>query len=109
MAQILISLGGGFDGNRVVIALDGQTVFSQEGVTSSPLTDLAKELQPISVPAAQSKVSARVLDKEGTPIAAASIVVQSSRDCYVAVYLEKGPSGDSDIRFAVSDTPLGFG
>lgn len=84
MAELRIYLTDGFDGDHVVVSVDGEVVFDRRGVTTKKLYGLAERLQPVQVPEDKAKVEVRLPDKNRVT----SFEVDLSKGSHVPITLQ---------------------
>jgi len=107
--MLYITLGGGFDGHHVALALDGQSIFDEGNITSSPLLDLARELPPLQPPGIKCDLEAIVRGTGRAQIDRAECSLSTGEDLYVVIYLERPDGGPARLRFSTNRSPFGFG
>jgi hypothetical protein len=109
VANLYITLGGGFKDHQVRLDVSGREIFNEAGITSSPLTDLARELPPVPVSNPQSVLDVTARGAGASQPSTASCALATDKDMYVVVYIDIADGKDDAIRIAARDKPYGFG
>lgn len=100
MSTLAIDLQEGFERDTVIVRIDGEERFNQQGVTTSPLLGLADD-------------SLRAQVAHGPVIIELEVVTQNARerveldvsdDTYIGVSIING-----QIRTIIRDRPFGYG
>jgi hypothetical protein len=102
-ADLHLILAGGFRDDRVIVWVSGLVVHSAERVTTSPLTDVAREWPPISVDPDDVEVTVEVPSRDSR----ATAHVHLARGEQRWVVASFGPGGE--LRLDDSAEPLWFG
>ena len=84
MSELTIYLTDGFDGDRVVVRLDGKIVFERSGVTTKKITGLAEQLPTVEVRRSPAKIEVSVPDRKVT----GAFEADMKRGSHVTVGLE---------------------
>jgi hypothetical protein len=99
MAMLNLYLTEGFKDDRVVVSVDGNTVFDGSGITTKKLLGLAKQLGPVAV-AGDTAQLAIALPEKGL---SATIRADLSKGTHIPIALENGQfthSVEKQIGFA---------
>ncbi len=102
MANVFITLGGGFQGHHVTVVLGSRKILDEALVTSSPLTDLAAELPPAPATGA-GKLTVTIRDPRTAMVSTVGCDLSTDRDRYVVAFIDAG-----QIRVMARDRPFGF-
>lgn len=86
MSDLRVYLTDGFAGDHVVVTVNGQTVFDQNGVTTRKLYGLAEQLKPVTVPGGSASLEVRLPDKQ----LVTTFEVDLSKGSHIPVTLENG-------------------
>jgi hypothetical protein len=86
LSELRSYLTDGFDGDHVVVRVNGQTILDKSGVTTQKLYGLAEELQPVQIAGSRAKVEVQLPDRQIT----AAFDVDLSQGAHVPIALDNG-------------------